>query len=122
MSKTKVMVLLTYTPREDVSLAEYHEWLRQVDNPFFNRHPGVKHYTNWRVVEEKVGVASFTHFDLLFIEDLNGFENVFGDQAIAAFAKEWVKKWGKVPDPERSDQSVNYTAFLCEQIAGPEDK
>ena len=122
MTRTRTMLLLTYTPREDIDLREYHEWLRNVDNPFFNSRPGVKHYTNWRVVEHKLGSCSFTHFDLLHIEDLNSFEKVFGDKAVEDFAKGWVRKWAKRPDPDLEDQSVNYQVFLCEQIAGPADE
>jgi len=123
MTKKKLMLLLTYityTPREDIDLKQYHTWLRDVDNPFWNSHPAVKHYTNWHIVDQKLGSASFTHFDLLSVEDPDGFEIIFGDEAIVAFAKEWVRKWGKLPDPELSDQSVNYHTFLCEQIAGPD--
>jgi hypothetical protein len=121
MARTGVMLLLTYTPREDTDLQAYHRWLREVDNPFFNSRAAVKHYANWRVVEPKVGAPSFTHFDLLYVEDLKGFEAVFGDEAVEKFAKEWVRKWGKVPDPELPDQSVNYHAYLCERIAGPDE-
>jgi len=120
MGITSIMLLLTYTPREDVDLEEYHEWLRDVDNPFFNSRPGVKHYTNWRVVEDKLGTSSFTHFDLLYIENINSFASVFGDKAVEEFARGWVKKWGKLPDPDIPDQSPNYHVYLCEQIAGPD--
>jgi len=120
MSKKKLMLLLTYIPRDDVDLEAYHTWLRDVDNPFWNSHPAVTYYTNWRIVDQKLGSASFTHFDLLSVEDPDDFETIFGDEAIVAFAKEWVRKWGKVPDPELSDQSVNYQVFLSEQIAGPD--
>ena len=122
MAKKKVMLLLTYTPRDRIDLDEYHTWLRDVDNPFFNSRAPVKHYSNWRVVEPKIGAPSFTHFDLLDVEDLQGFEAVFGDEAIVTFAKEWVRKWGKIPDPELPDQSHNYHAYLCEEIAGPSDE
>jgi len=122
MERTHAMLLLTYTPREDVDLDTYHKWLQDVDNPFFNSRPGVRHYSNWRVVGDKLGKSSFTHFDLLYIRDLKSFEEVFGDQAVEEFAKGWVKMWGKVPDPEMEDQSVNYHVYLCEQIAGPKKK
>lgn len=114
-----VMLLLTYTPRDDVMLEDYHRWLQEVDNPFFNSRPTVKHYTNWRVVEAKVGEQGFTHFDLLHADSLDGFGGVFGDEAIVEFARAWVAKWGQVPDPDRDDQSVNYQVSLCELVAGP---
>ena len=113
------MLLLTYTPRRDVDLAAYHEWLRTVDNPFFNSRPAVKHYANWRVAEPKVGHENFTHFDLLEIDGPNGFGAVFGDEAIAAFARDWVRLWGEIPDPDLADQSPNYRVLLCECVAAP---
>jgi hypothetical protein len=115
----RVALLLTYTPREGTNLAEYHDWLRRVDNPFFNGRPAVRRYENWRVVESKLGVASFTHFDLLEIEGAGGFEAVFGDPVIVDFAENWVRLWGKVPDPRHPDQSVNYHVYLCERVAAP---
>ena len=117
--KQKVMLLLTYTPRDDINLDEYHDWLRSTDNPFFNSRPSVKHYANWRVLEAKLGPRSFTHFDLLEVRGLDGYDKVFADPKIVAFAKDWVRRWGKVPDPELKDQSVNYQVYLCEQVAAP---
>lgn len=113
------MLLLTYMPRRGIDLARYHEWLRSVDNPFFNRRPAVKRYENWRVAAPKVGQENFTHFDLLEIEGPDGFDAVFGDEAIAAFAADWVRLWGEVPDPSLADQSVNYRVLLCECVAEP---
>lgn len=115
----KTMLLLTYTPRADVSLDKYHQWLRDVDNPFFNSRPAVRHYTNWRVVEAKVGVQTFTHFDLLEVDGLDGFEKAFGDEKLVEFARNWVRLWGQVQDPDLPDQSVNYQVFLCDQVAAP---
>lgn len=115
----KVMLLLTYTPRDDINLDDYHDWLRSTDNPFFNSRPSVKHYANWRVLEAKLGARTFTHFDLLEVRALDGYDEVFADPKIVAFAKEWVRKWGKVPDPGLKDESVNYQIYLCEQVAAP---
>lgn len=112
-------LLLTYTPRDGIDLDAYHEWLRRVDNPFFNGRPAVKRYVNWRVTESKLGVASFTHFDLLEIEGDGGFDSVFGDGVIVEFAREWVRLWGRVPDPDAPDQSANYHVYVCDRIAAP---
>ncbi len=112
-------LLLTYTPRAGTDLDDYHEWLRRVDNPFFNGRPAVRRYVNWRVVESKLGRADFTHFDLLEIEGDGGFEAVFGDPVIGEFAADWVRLWGRVPDPDAADQSVNYHVYLCEAVAAP---
>lgn len=113
------LLLLTYTPRRDVDLAVYHDWLRTVDNPFFNSRPVVRRYVNYRVVEPVLGNEGFTHFDLLEIEGEGGAASVFGDPEIDAFAREWVRMWGEVPDPDASDQSVNYRVVLCEAVAAP---
>lgn len=117
-----VALLLTYTPREGTNLADYHEWLQRVDNPFFNSRPPVRRYVNWRVVESKVGSADFTHFDLLEIDGDGGFESVFGDERIVQFAQNWVRQWGRVPDPEAADQSPNYHVYVCEAVAAPPAK
>jgi hypothetical protein len=117
----KWALLLTYEPREGVDLDRYHDWLRAVDNPFFNGRPAVKHYANWRVADSKLGSAPFTHFDLLEIEGPTGYDAVFGDALIVAFARDWVRLWGKVPDPDTPDQAVNCHVCLCEHIAAPDD-
>ena len=116
---SKIMLLLTYTPRSDISLVQYHQWLRDVDNPFFNSRPSVRHYSNWRVVEAKLGASTFTHFDLLEVDGLDGFDRVFADAKIVEFARSWVRRWGQVQDTDLPDQSVNYQVFLCEQVAAP---
>ena len=59
------MLLLTYNLGEHVNQEEYEQWLRDVDNPFFNSVPGVKRYANWKVLDEKLGTVQFTHYDLL---------------------------------------------------------
>ena len=113
-------LLLTYTPRPDVDLDEYHDWLKEVDNPFFNSQPPVRRYVNYRVADVVQGELTFTHFDILEVEGAGGPETVFGDVQIAEFAREWVRKWGKVPDPDIADQSVNYQVFACETVGSPE--
>lgn len=113
------LLLLTYTPRSGVDLDAYHRWLREIDNPFFNSRPVVKRYVNYRVVEPVTGNEGFTHFDLLEIEGDGGADSVFGDAEIDAFAKNWVRLWGEVPDPDLEDQSVNYRVLLCEPVAAP---
>lgn len=117
---TRQCLLLTYTPRDDVDLDEYHRWLREVDNPFFNGRPVVRHYVNYRVAGPVQGEEDFTHFDILEIEGEGGPDSVFGDEEIAEFARAWVRKWGKNPDPDAADQTVNYRVSLCETVAAPE--
>jgi hypothetical protein len=117
--KAMATLMLTYTPRRDVDLEVYHKWLQEVDNPFFNSQPVVKRYVNYKVAGDVVGAVGFTHFDILEIEGDGGPESVFGDAQISAFAKNWVKLWGNVPDPDLADQSVNYQVVLVEAVAAP---
>lgn len=114
----RISLLLTYTPRADVDLAAYHDWLRLTDNPFFNSRPAVRRYVNYRVERSMMGEAGFTHFDLLEIEA--GDETaVFGDPEIAAFARAWVEQWGANPaDP---GDPVNYHVHICRTVAAPEN-
>ena len=112
-------LFLSYTPRADVDLEEYHRWLQDVDNPFFNGRPTVRRYVNYRIVEAVLGSEDFTHFDILEIEGDGGAGSVFDDPEIAAFARDWVRLWGKVADPDAADQSVNYRVMLCETVAAP---
>jgi hypothetical protein len=116
---TARLLLLTYTPRNGVDLDAYHRWLQEVDNPFFNSRPTVRRYVNYRVVEPVLGNERFSHFDLLEIEGDGGPDSVFGDKAIDAFARDWVRLWGEIPDPDAADQSVNYRVLLCEAVAAP---
>ena len=113
------LLLLTYTPRRGTDLDDYHRWLREVDNPFFNGRPGVRRYINYRVVAPVLGAESFTHFDLLEIAGDGGAESVFGDPLIDAFARDWVRLWGEVPDADAADPSINYRVMLCEPVAAP---
>lgn len=114
------VLLLTYTPRWGVDLDAYHRWLREVDNPFFNGRPVVRRYVNYRVVAPVLGDERFSHFDLLEIEGDGDAQSVFGDAEIDAFARQWVRLWGELPDPDASDQSVNYRVLLCEAVAAPD--
>lgn len=117
---SKSTLLLTYTPREDVDLDAYHAWLREVDNPFFNGCPTVRRYVNYRIDSAVQGAENFTHFDILEIEGDGGVESVLGDEVIADFARDWVRQWGKVPDPDAPDQTVNYRVSLCATVAAPD--
>lgn len=117
---TRQSLLLTYTPRRGTILEDYHQWLREVDNPFFNSRPTVHKYVNYRISGPVQGNENFTHFDILEIEGEGGPNSVLGDEQIAAFARDWVRKWGAVPDPDHSDQVTNYRVSLCETVASPE--
>lgn len=86
------MVLLTYTPGSDVESKGYDDWLRQIDNPFFNTIPGIAHYSNWKVLEG--ADAPFTHFDLLGLDGPDAVDKVWFNADLDTFRDGWVAKWG----------------------------
>lgn len=117
-SPSQVMCLLTYTPRADAAERGYEDWLRAVDNPFFNSIPGIVRYENWKVHSPILNELSFAYFDLMYIDGRAGIDRVWGNQELIEFARNWTRLWGIVPDPD-VDQSPNYHIVTCEEIAGP---
>ena len=117
-SPSQVMCLLTYTPRADSASRGYEDWLRAVDNPFFNAIPGIVRYENWKVHTPVLNTLPFAYFDLMYIHGREGIDKVWGNQELLEFAREWTRLWGIVPDPD-IDQSPNYHVVICEEIAGP---
>ena len=115
-SPSDTMFFLTYTPRADAGALGYEDWLRAVDNPFFNAVPGIVRYENWKIHANKSGVQSFTYFDLMYIEGEAAIEKIWGNPAVAAFVEEWSEQWGR--DPRAVDQQVNYHIVLCKELAG----
>ena len=119
MAGRRAMLLLTYRLGDHVDEREYEQWLRDVDNPFFNAVPGVERYANWKVLDEKLGHVAFTHYDLLEIDDLAAWEKVWGNEELQAFAKAWTDRWSVHGSGERY-AGVNYQVMLCEEIAAPD--
>jgi hypothetical protein len=108
------MLLLTYTPRADADARGYEQWLREVDNPFFNGVPGIAEYTNWKIVEPKLGVMPFTHFDTMLIEN-DALDRVWGNPEVGRFADGWRELWAL--NPGADDMGVNYQVSLARQSA-----
>lgn len=106
------MLFLPYTPRADSDERGYDEWLRSVDNPFFNSRPGIQHYSNWKVAS---GNAGFTHFDILHIKPGFGPDDIWADAPLAAFAADWVRLWGVDPS---GDPALNYHCHIAERSGG----
>lgn len=119
MTTRRAMLLLTYTLGEHVNHDEYEQWLREVDNPFFNSVPGVKRYANWKVLDEKLGTVQFTHYDLLEIDDLEAWEKVWGNEELQKFAQGWTQRWS-VHGPDEKYAGLNFQVMLCEEIAAPD--
>lgn len=112
------MLLLTYNVGEHVDIGEYEQWLREVDDPFFNTIPGIARYANWKVLDEKVGTVNFTHYDLMELEDLDAFERVWGNEKLQEFARGWTERWSV----HGTDQYVglNFQVLLAEEVAAPD--
>lgn len=119
-SPSQVMSLLTYTPRADSAVRGYEDWLRAVDNPFFNGIPGIARYENWKVHSTILGSFPFTYFDLMYIESREAIQQVWTNPDLLEFAADWTRQWGIVGDPT-VDQAVNYHVVICEEVAGPKD-
>lgn len=111
-----VMVLLPYTPRADSEARGYHDWLRKVDNPFFNSVPGILHYSNWLVDKAVRGAVGFSHFDFMIMEGPDSPPQVWSNQAVVDFAAGWTRSWGV--DPDNTDLSVNYTSAMAARVSG----
>ena len=117
-SPSQVMCVLTYTPRADAASRGYDDWLRAVDNPFFNSVPGITRYENWKVHTPILNEPHYAYFDLMYIDSREAVAKVWGNSGVHEFAREWTRQWGIVADPD-SDQAVNYRIAVCEEIAGP---
>lgn len=101
-SPSNWMILLTYRIRDGADADGYDDWLRKIDNPFFNAIPGIKCYTNWKV-HESARALPFTHFDFLEIDDVEQLESLWFNPELNTFRTEWVRLWGRgVPDPDNA--------------------
>lgn len=90
----RTMVFTTYTLRPGSEADGYDDWLREVDNPTFNKTPGIAHYANWKVKETLGAELPYTHLDLIGIDGADSLEQVWFDEPLEEFRKGWVKKWG----------------------------
>lgn len=110
---TDLMVFLPYTPRSDSDARGYDQWLRDVDNPFFNAVPGILHYSNWRVNAPTPGQMS--HFDFMYLDPALA-DSVWANPDVIAFAGLWTEQWGS--DPKAADLSVNYNSYKLRLKSG----
>jgi hypothetical protein len=111
------MFLLPYIPRGDSDARGYDQWIRDIDNPFFNSVDGIELYINWKVGKVLKGALDFTHLDFMYV-DPDKEAQIWSNPDVAAFAAGWNEKWGR--DPNNADLSVNYHVYRLEQDAGAE--
>ena len=89
------VIFITYTPGPGEQERGYEKWLREVDNPFFNSIPGIRHYANWQI--ERVLTApplGYAYIDFLGLEAASDLERVWFNPDLDRFRKEWVRLWG----------------------------
>ncbi len=106
-------LVLTYSPRDGAEDEGYADWIRRVDNPFFNAVPGIVRYTNWRIIESG-GEVPYGYFDILGLQNLESFERVWLSGEVRAFTAEWRDKWGAAPG---TDSDLNSHVYLCERVS-----
>ncbi len=106
------MILITYRIRQGAEADGYDEWLRTVDNPFFNSFKAISHYTNWKVVASASSIQ-FSHVDFLVLDHVEDLEMLWFDPDLNTFRKKWGEMWGVTP-PDR----VNSNCHLCVEEEG----
>ena len=115
-AETDTMIILTYTPRADSVARGYEDWLRRVDNPFFNGVPGILRYMNWKVVNQAGAAPGYGWFDFMLIENAVAADRIWKNPDVVKFTAGWRDLWGQ--GPKADDLSVNAHVYLA-QRKGP---
>jgi hypothetical protein len=108
-----LMLLITYALPADADARGYDDWLRRVDNPFFNAASCIAHYSNWKIAGGTNPFAPQTHFDFLCMRSEADFDPVWNDPDLNAFRREWKRLWGL---PE-GHPAAKIETWLCERAA-----
>ena len=109
-----VMLLITYSLRAGADARGYDDWLRRVDNPFFNAADCIAHYSNWKLTIGPDAFAPHTHFDLVALPDLESLDAAWNDPGLNDFRREWRRLWA-IEDP--TDPAADIQTCLCERVA-----
>ncbi len=88
------LMLVTYRLRPDADEAEYEDWLRRIDNPFFNSSPLAERYVNWKISGGAQAFAPNTYFDLWDMSSADRFGLLRSDPALNSFRADWHRLWG----------------------------
>ncbi len=89
------VVFITYTPGPGEKERGYEKWLREVDNPFFNATPGIRHYANWEIERVITGAPlGYAYLDFLGLAAPDDLERVWFNADLDRFRTEWVRLWG----------------------------
>ena len=112
-AESDTMILLTYTPRADSVARGYEDWLRRVDNPFFNGVPGIVRYMNWKVVQQAGASPGFAWFDFMLIENTVAADRIWTNPDVVKFTAGWRDLWGQ--GPKADDLSGNAHVYLAQR-------
>jgi hypothetical protein len=112
-AESDTMILLTYTPRADSVARGYEDWLRRVDNPFFNGVPGIVRYMNWKVVRQAGAAPGFGWFDFMLIENAVAADLIWKNPDVVKFTAGWRELWGL--GPQADDLSINAHVYLAQR-------
>lgn len=89
------VIFIAYGVNEGAEERGYSDWLRRVDNPFFNAIPGVRHYANWRVQSVFKGAPmDWDYFDFQGLTAEEALEPVWFNPDLDGFRREWIRLWG----------------------------
>ena len=113
------LVLLTYNLKPNADLTEYADYIRSVDYPKFRQNPHILEYSNFVVRQNARGTEWFKHFDLMVVDDLDGFhaggQLHFGDPMILDHAAQWRQRWGT---DNSSENPANIKITYADEIWG----
>ena len=112
----KKLVLLTYTPK-GLDEEEYARFIREIDYPAFRQNPHIIDYSCWRIGESVQGKETFTHFDLMAVDDLANWQKIVGDPVVRGNVERWTRDWSR-HGPDHGDQSENLKISFCERYWG----
>ena len=109
------VIFIVYCLGADAEGRGYAPWLREVDMPFFNSIPGVRHYANWRLSGMLEGASPvWDWFDFQGLSSEDVLEGVWFHPDLDEFRTNWVKLWGYgMTDPP----PVLRHAYLMQQVA-----
>lgn len=111
LANCDVAIFIAYTLPPDAEARGYDDWLRRVDNPFFNSIPGVHQYTNWKITSLDRGtVNGWTHFDFLGLISRDDMDRVWFSPQLTEFRANWVKEWG--PPVGNASEVFSHTYLL----------
>jgi hypothetical protein len=95
LANCPAVIFIAYTVGADAEPRGYSDWLRRIDNPFFNAIPGVRCYANWRVdTVLSGGPLAWDYFDFQGLAAEDDLERVWFNADLDGFRREWIRLWG----------------------------